>query len=98
MTKDAITFTWQEPENDGGSPITGYYVERRATAGKRWVKITKTAITELTYSDSDVMEDNEYEYRIIAENKIGQSEPGESSKAVIAKDPWGESNYLKKKN
>jgi len=89
ITKSVITFSWQPPEFNGGSPITGYYIERRQTSSTRWVKITKKVVTEITYSDTEVLEDNEYEYRIIAENKIGKSEPGPSSKAVTAKDPWG---------
>lgn len=28
ITKDAVTLTWCEPDDDGGSPITGYWVER----------------------------------------------------------------------
>ena len=27
--KDYITITWEEPENDGGCPLTGYVIEQR---------------------------------------------------------------------
>ncbi len=87
--KAYIAFTWEAPDTDGGSPITGYYVERRATSSQRWVRITKEAVTELAYSDKEVMEDTEYEYRVMAENKVGVGPPSEPSKPATAKDPWG---------
>ena len=39
--------TWQPPENDGGSKIKGYHVERRLTSSSRWLKINKDVVTEL---------------------------------------------------
>ena len=70
--------------------MTGYYVERRTTESRRWVKITKAAITETTLEVKDLIEGSEYEFRVTAVNKVGESEPGPSSKTVKAKDPWGE--------
>ncbi len=35
-----------------------------------------------------MFKDNEYEFRIIAINKNGESEPGPKSQTVLAKDPW----------
>ena len=84
---DSITMTWEPPESDGGSPVTGYYIERRMTSSSRWVKVTKEALTELTYTDKEVIEDTEYEYRIVAENKVGCGPPA-TTKPVVAKDPF----------
>ena len=85
---DHITLTWQPPAFDGGSPVTGYYVERCVSTSTRWLKVTKEAISELTFSDTEVIEDNEYSYRIMAENKVGVGAPCSPTKPVIAKDPW----------
>ena len=85
-----VTVTWQPPENDGGSPVTGYHIERRVTNSQRWVKVNKdAAVTELTFTDKEVIEDNEYEYRIMAENKVGVGPPSSPSQPVTAKDPFG---------
>ena len=37
--RDHIKIKWEPPENDGGSPITGYEVERKEPKGNRWTKV-----------------------------------------------------------
>jgi len=37
----------------------------------------------------DLIEGSEYEFRVIACNKVAQSEPSESSGMIIAKNPFG---------
>ena len=86
--KDSISIAWQPPEYDGGSPVTGYHVERRLTSSNRWLKVTKETLTTMTFKDTDVVEDNEYEYRIMAENKVGVGPPSEPTPPVKAVDPW----------
>lgn len=44
---------------------------------------------EVTSVVTDLVEDTEYEFRIIAVNKVGEGPPGPKSKPVLAKDPWG---------
>ena len=34
------------------------------------------------------MEGNEYQFRIVAENKVGEGHPGPASQPITAKDPW----------
>ena len=64
----------------------------RATGGSaRWIRITKDAVVERTYTVTELIEDNEYEFRVIALNKVGEGPPGPKSAPVKAKDPWGRS-------
>jgi hypothetical protein len=38
------------------------------------------------------MEGSEYEFRVIASNKVGPSEPSAPSRTFIAKNPFGKSD------
>lgn len=88
ILKESCLISWEEPGEDGGAPITGYYVERRLTSSKRWIRITKEALKDMKYQDENIIEDNEYEYRVMAENKAGIGAPSKPSAPVLAKDPW----------
>jgi titin len=43
----------------------------------------------LTYQAEELIEGTEYCFRVVAVNKVGESEPGPASQPVLAKDPWG---------
>ena len=88
VTKDSAVVTWKAPESDGGSPVTGYVVERSLAASARWLRVNKQPVTELKLSVEELVEDNEYMFRVIAENKVGPGEPSQPSKPVKAGDPW----------
>lgn len=87
--KDSCILSWSASGTDGGSPILGYHVERR-TGGHsgRWTKITGRYIADTSYHVVDLIEGSAYEFRITAENKVGESQPCSPSLPVTAKDPW----------
>lgn len=89
MYKDHCLFTWQSPNNDGGSPVTGYFVERCMAPSARWMSVNKEPTTGLETKVGDLIEDNEYQFRVSAENKIGRGPPSIPTKPALAKDPWG---------
>ena len=86
----AAFVTWSPPESTGGSPITGYILEKRDTAKDRWVKVTRGTIKETSFEVKDLTKDVEYEFRVSAENKAGIGEPSQPSKRVVAKLPYGQ--------
>ncbi|KAJ8319891.1 hypothetical protein KUTeg_001478 [Tegillarca granosa] len=90
VRRNSATVTWQPPENDGGSPITCYHLEKRSGFSGRWVQATKDLIEGTTYTVTDLIEDNTYEFRVAAENKAGLSKPSEPSESFKAKDPWND--------
>jgi len=45
--KDHITIKWAPPKKDGGSPITGYNVERRDPKTGRWTKLNSDPLPVL---------------------------------------------------
>ena len=92
ITKESCELTWKAPENDGGSPIIGYFIERAQTGSSRWLRCNKEPVSDKTYKVTDLIEDNEYVFRIVAVNKVGEGPPGPLSANVKAKDPWGKLN------
>lgn len=39
MSRNTVQLTWEPPENDGGTPITGYLIEKREVSRKTWTKV-----------------------------------------------------------
>ena len=87
--RDSCKLTWSPPETDGGTEITGYFVERSMTGKNRWVRINKVKVTDRSLIVDDLIEGNEYTFRVLAENQVGEGPPGPKSGNIIAKDPWG---------
>lgn len=81
--------TWQTPEDNGGSTIAGFIVERRESRSNRWLRINKNPVTMTRYRSSGLIEGLEYDYRITAINSRGAGKPSEPSAATVAMDPIG---------
>ncbi|KAM7380980.1 hypothetical protein PAMP_004243 [Pampus punctatissimus] len=88
VAKSSVSLSWARPRDDGGSRVTGYYVERREVSTEKWVRHNKTHITTTMYNVTGLIPDAEYMFRVVAQNDIGQSEPGPASESVVCKDPF----------
>lgn len=55
----------------------------------RWTPVTADRITETEYTITKLTEGETYEFRVIAENKVGQGKPSGSCKPVKAETPIG---------
>lgn len=80
-----MDLAWSAPKSDGGAPIEKYIIQMHDKAGRGWVDAA-TVLGDRTNGRVDAVEEgHEYEFRIVAVNKAGPSEPSDSSKSVIAK-------------
>ncbi|XP_034151732.1 immunoglobulin-like and fibronectin type III domain-containing protein 1 [Esox lucius] len=86
---DCINLTWSTPKNIGGSPLRGYNLEKRKKGSNVWSPVNPTdkPIKENKYAVADVVAGHEYEFRVIAINISGLSEPSASSEFIFARDP-----------
>uniref|UniRef100_A0A8C3GV42 Uncharacterized protein n=1 Tax=Corvus moneduloides TaxID=1196302 RepID=A0A8C3GV42_CORMO len=84
VTQRSASFTWEKPEHDGGSRILGYLVEMLPKGTEKWsvVSETKTCNAEV----SGLSPGQEYQFRVIAYNEKGKSDPRALGIPVIAKD------------
>lgn len=72
----SIDVSWTAPTNNGGSPITGYKIERESPEGGGFsTLVANTGDTSTTYNDATTIDGTEYNYRIRALNLFGQSDP-----------------------
>ena len=87
-TKSSVALAWARPKEDGGSHITGYYIEYREVSTDKWERY-ETQISTTMYTLTGLIPEKEYQFRVIARNDIGESEPGPPSDTVFCKDPFG---------
>ncbi|VDM72622.1 unnamed protein product, partial [Strongylus vulgaris] len=72
-TLNATTLSWKAPRDTNGSQIMGYIIQRRTLDHPRWRTVGKTNETTLTFEAGDLFSNEEYEFRVIAVNSIGES-------------------------
>jgi titin len=88
LGRDHVTLVWEEPDYDGGSKVAGYYIEKRQGRSSRWIRLTKGVVTAPMFTVRDLIEDSEYEFRIVAENDAGESVPSETTGTIVPRDPF----------
>ncbi|KAL6473660.1 hypothetical protein MHYP_G00172210 [Metynnis hypsauchen] len=80
---DWCSMTWDPPYYDGGSPILGYFIERKKKQSSRWMRLNFDLCKENTFEPKKMIEGVPYEVRIFAVNAIGVSKPSEPSKPFV---------------
>lgn len=65
VSRDSMTVIWKEPSSDGGSVITGYYVEMQTGLVGSWVRLNRQAVDAqtLTYRVRGLAKGKEYSFR-----------------------------------
>lgn len=82
VSTSQIDLSWNAPR-DGGSPITGYQIERSTDGGATWVAlVSNTNSTATTYSDAGLEVNTAYYYRVSAINSVGTSLPSNTAAAT----------------
>lgn len=93
-TRDSVTLEWKPPQDDGGSAITGYIIEKREALRLTWTRAEKTTDDTTTRTLKGLMKGDEFYFRVAAFNSQGSSEFLEMPRPVVIKSPFGECRAL----
>lgn len=89
VLKNSASISWNAPEDDGGSPITGYVLERKESVRSFWSQIDRVPANITSYNIKDLTEDTEYDFRVTAVNRVGNSDPLVTDLTTKIKSPFG---------
>ncbi|TNN69533.1 Titin [Liparis tanakae] len=87
IAKDAVTLTWFEPDEDGGNPISGYWVEKFDPESDKWIRCNKLPIKDTTFRVKGLPTKKKYSFRVLAENLAGPGKPSVETDPILVKDP-----------
>ena len=82
------SLAWQPSPEDGGSPVTGYALERQEEESGRWVPCGEVGPGETQAKVEGLTPGKRYKFRVRAVNSEGESEPLTSQEAVTAGNPY----------
>ncbi|XP_074905359.1 myomesin-2 isoform X1 [Buteo buteo] len=75
----SMTLGWKAPKYSGGSPILGYYMDKREANHQNWHEVNSSLITRTIYTVEDLTEGAFYEFKVAAANLIGIGQPSDPS-------------------
>lgn len=90
ITKNTVSLSWEKPNYDGGSLITGYIIEKKEGSSSRWFKANLTNVTDTRFTVTGLTQDEAYEFRVMARNAVGSlSNPSMAAGPVTCVDTYG---------
>jgi hypothetical protein len=87
INKHGCKLKWKKPEDDGGTPVEYYEIEKLDPLSGQWVPCGRS--TEPEANITGLLEGKPYKFRVKAVNKEGESEELETEKSIVAKNPFG---------
>uniref|UniRef100_A0A3B4WN67 Titin n=1 Tax=Seriola lalandi dorsalis TaxID=1841481 RepID=A0A3B4WN67_SERLL len=72
ITSESCVVNWQPPEDDGGTDITNYIVEKRESGSTAW-QLINSSVKRTTLHVSHLTKYMQYTFRVSAENRFGVS-------------------------
>jgi len=84
-----ITIQWIAPVDNGGVPVTDYQVKwDYGSSGASFVSVATTTSGQLLYTkNSDLIAGLTYQFKVLAVNAIGVSDPSIALSVIAAQEP-----------
>jgi len=88
VSQSQLNLNWTASSNTGGTPLTGYKIERRdSCAGNFSTLVANTGNTSTTYSNTGLVNGTCYEYRVFSHNVVGTSLASNNATATTLQNP-----------
>ena len=81
-----VKLSWDPPQDDGGTPITGYLVRYMDIDSGEWATACTTSSCNATAKG--LKPGHLYQFEVSAINKEGQSEPILTTDPILAENPY----------
>lgn len=88
VSAQGCSCSWQEPEEDGGSPVTHYVIEKLSNPNASSYNVCGKS-KETHFNVTGLTEGKEYRIRVKAVNAEGESDPLNSVDSFVAENPFG---------
>lgn len=88
ITSESCVLNWEPPEDDGGTDITNYIVEKRESGSTAW-QLINSSVKRTSLHVSHLTKYMQYTFRVCAENRFGVSKSTESE-TIVAEHPFSE--------
>lgn len=83
ITPNTAELSWTKPSKDGGGKLQGYVVEKKKKGGD-WEPATEVPATSTHAKVNDLVEGEEYQFRVRALNEAGPGEPSKPTNPIKA--------------
>ncbi|OTF74282.1 hypothetical protein BLA29_005203, partial [Euroglyphus maynei] len=88
--KEGCKLKWKKPKDDGGVPIDHYQVEKMDKETGRWIRVGKASANNPEIEVTGLTAGHEYQFRVVAVNDEGESEPLVTDRGTVARNPYDE--------
>ena len=89
VNKESVILSWEPPSSDGGSPITGYCIEKKERNSLLWAKANESVVKATQYTCSNLIGGLEYTFRVSALNLAAQGKPCKQTDFITTRSAVG---------